>query len=103
MLAILLLVLSVFCDVGDFEHNLHSGRLVIVTNGKCNAKCLDVISKITKITKEVYVTDLVKNVNARDYMDDLNYKGDYPVYFYKGQFLSDIRNDPELASILKGL
>jgi len=103
MLRPFLLILSVLCDIGDFEHNLHSGRLVIVTSGKCNTNCLDVIGKITKISKEVYLTDLLKNTNARDYMNDLNYKGEYPVFFYKGRFLSDVRNDPELASILKGL
>lgn len=77
--------------------------LVIVTNGHCNNMCLDLVSKISKITRDYYLTDTVKDRNAKDYLDDIKYDGEYPILFYKGKFISDYRNDPELASILKGL
>lgn len=103
----LLLLISLFlralCEYGSFENHLLSGKLIIVTDGICNIECQKIIEKISKITSEYYIADIQNDKNAKTYIKDLNYTGDYPVYFFKGGFLSDIDHDEELASLLKDL
>lgn len=103
MFKCLLLIAQVLCVFGDFENQLHSGKLIIVTDGVCNDECTTVVSKIRKITGNYYLADIKKNSDAREYMKAIDYRGGYPVYFYKSQFVSDVTHDPELSSILMGL
>lgn len=88
---------------GNFDNHLLSGKLVIVNKGVCNVECQNVVNRISKVTSEYYLTNILQDANAKNYVDVLKYKGEFPIFFFKGIFLSDVGHNPELSSILKGL
>lgn len=94
-------ITAINCEFGNFENHLLSGKLIIVTDGKCNNECMIVLNKISKITTEYYFTNIFRDEGAKNYMEYIKYSGNYPVYFFRTVFLSDIGHDPELVSILK--
>lgn len=103
VLYLIVLILRIACEYGNFDNHLLSGKLIIVTDGICNVECQKVLEKISKITSEYYITDIRRDINAKNYLSDLKYTGPFPIYFYKSVFLSDVNHDEELASLLKDL
>lgn len=89
-----------FCEFTEFDNRLLSGQLIIVTEGSCNDECDRIKTKISDITDKYYHADIKEDENARKYLDSIGYRGKYPIYFYNGNFLSDVKKDPKLSSIL---
>lgn len=103
MLALFWYVFCVVYAMTDFESRLLSGQLIIVTDGVCNDECKIVLEKIRSITDRFYFTDINKDYSTKQYMDLINYSGEYPIYFYKKRFIPDILEDSDLDLILDDL